>query len=36
METVNKAVSEHTSIAEPNYDDMDDLNLGVSKIRSAF
>lgn len=36
METVNKAVSERTCIAEPNYGDMDDLNLDVSKFPSAF
>lgn len=36
METVNKAVSERTRIAEPNYGDIDDLNSGISKFASAF
>lgn len=36
METVNRAVSESTCIAEPNYGDMDDLNPGTSKFPSAF
>lgn len=36
METVNKAVSERTCIAEPNYGDIDDLNSGFSKFASAF
>lgn len=36
METVNKAVSERTCIAEPNCGDTDDLNSGVSKFASAF
>jgi len=33
---VNKAVSECTCIAKPNYGDIDDLNSGVSKFAIAF
>lgn len=36
METVNKAVSEHACIAEPNYGDIDDLTSGTPKFVSVF